>query len=230
MTTQDGGNPLLQWGKGRFLLLLVSLLGLIVLVPLLEGYVGIGILLDIFVTAVFIGGIYAVSRNRFTGSISIVLALPMFASTWAAHFWNSPLLVLTGDLFGIIFLAFALLSILTYVLQEQEVTADVIYGAIVVYLLMAIMWSFIYRVLETLHPDSFSFAQNAVGEKRTLFTYYSFVTITTLGYGDITPTTGVAKAFSVLEAVIGQIYLVVLVARLVGINISQSLDRKSGGD
>ena len=227
MTTQDGGNPLLQWGKGRFLLLLVSLLGLIVLVPLLEGYfAGIRFLLDIFVTAIFIAGIYAVSRNRFTGSIAIVLALPMFVSTWITPFWNSPLLVLTGDLFGIIFLAFALLSILTYVLQEQEVTADVIYGAIVVYLLMAIMWSFIYRVLETLHPDSFSFAQNAVGEKRTLFTYYSFVTITTLGYGDITPTTGVAKAFSVLEAVIGQIYLVVLVARLVGINISQSMKEK----
>jgi hypothetical protein len=62
---------------------------------------------------------------------------------------------------------------------------------------------------------------------RLLFFYYSFVTITTLGYGDITPVTDVAKSFSFLEAVVGQIYLVVLVARLVGIHIAQSMGRKS---
>jgi voltage-gated potassium channel Kch len=65
-----------------------------------------------------------------------------------------------------------------------------------------------------------------IDEARSVFIYYSFVTITTLGYGDITPITGVARAFSMLEAIVGQIYLVVLVARLVGVNITQTINKE----
>jgi hypothetical protein len=226
MTYKAGGNPLSPWCKGRFLFLLISLLGLIVLAPLLESFVGIRILLDIFVTAVFIAGIYAISGNRLTSVIAIILALPMFAATWSTYLLKSTSLVLVGNLFGILFLACTVVAILSFILQEKKVTADVIYGAVVVYLLMAIMWAFIYRFLETLHPGSFAIAQSGSQESRSLFTYYSFVTITTLGYGDVAPLTKAARAFSLLEAIVGQMYLVVLVARLVGIHISQSMTEK----
>lgn len=69
--------------------------------------------------------------------------------------------------------------------------------------------------------------QGLGGETRLTFIYYSFITITTLGYGDITPLTDVARSFAITEAVIGQIYLVLLVARLVGIHIAQSTSKES---
>jgi hypothetical protein len=122
MTYKAGGNPLSPWCKGRFLFLLISLLGLIVLAPLLEDFAGIRILLDVFVTAVFISDIYAVSRKRITSTIAIALALPMFASTWASYFLESPSLVLAGNFFGIAFLAFALIATLSHILREREVT------------------------------------------------------------------------------------------------------------
>ena len=80
---------------------------------------------------------------------------------------------------------------------------------------------------QTLQPGSFSMAQGQSGKTQIEFTYYSFVTLTTLGYGDITPLSSRVKVLSMLEAVVGQIYLVVLVARLVGLHISHSSRRKN---
>ncbi|MEE9605135.1 MAG: potassium channel family protein, partial [Candidatus Scalindua sp.] len=146
---------------------------------------------------------------------------------WSSHFVKIPSLVLVGDCFGIAFIAFLVAVILSFIFGEQEVTSNVIYGAIVVYLLIAIMWAFVFSVLESIHPGSFAIGESQIEAGRSLFIYYSFVTITTLGYGDITPITATASSFSVLEAVTGQIYLVVLVARLVGMHIAQSMDRKA---
>ncbi len=139
-----------------------------------------------------------------------------------------PSLIFVEEIFGILFLAFMVIVILSFIFGEQEVTSNTIYAAIVVYLLIAIMWAFIYSVLESINPGSFAISESQIEVERPLFIYYSFITITTLGYGDITPVTATANSFSFLEAVIGQIYLVVLVARLVGMHIAQSMNRKSG--
>jgi len=211
--------------KNRFLFLLISILSFLILSPLLRGFVGISILLDIFLTAVFISAIYAVSQKKFFSLIGILLALPMFAVTWSAYFVNIAVMQLAGSCFGILFFAFMVIALLSFVFEQCEITLDVIYGAIVVYLLIAVMWAFIFKVIEGLQPGSFNITQG-LGEETQLFIYYSFVTITTLGYGDVTPVTDVAKSFSFLDAVVGQIYLVVLVARLVGIHIAQSMERK----
>jgi hypothetical protein len=94
---------------------------------------------------------------------------------------------------------------------------------------MALMWTFVFVVVETLHPGSFNLPEG--GEEATrYFLYYSFVTLTTLGYGDITPVTGLARSLSILEAVIGQLYLVVQVAWLVGVHVSQSMVKRAGRD
>jgi voltage-gated potassium channel Kch len=109
---------------------------------------------------------------------------------------------------------------LVHIFHQQDIDADIIAGAIVAYLLMALMWSLLYGVLEAAHPGSFKFAEGVVRIGRELFTYFSFVTITTVGYGDIFPVTPVARAFSNLEAVVGQLYLVILVSWLVGKYVS----------
>lgn len=213
--------------KGRFLFLLISLLGLIVLTPLLEGFIRIRFLMDIFISSVFISGIYAVSPQKHFSLIAAIFSLPMLVSIWSTYYVEIPFLLFIGDLFGILFFGFMVITILFFISREHKVTVNVINGAIVVYLLIALMWVFIFRFLENIQPGSFAIAQENLKESRFLFVYYSFVTITTLGYGDITPLTDTARAFSLLEAVIGQMYLVVLVARLVGIHIAQSMEKKS---
>jgi hypothetical protein len=105
-------------------------------------------------------------------------------------------------------------------LRSEAVNRELIYAAILLYLLAALMWAFLYTFLELVDPTSFNINLSEPQGYLLVFQYYSFVTITTLGYGDITPVTEVAKAFSVLEAVVGQLYLVVAVAWLVGMHVS----------
>ncbi len=212
--------------KDRFLFLLLSILCMLIFTPIFQGFVGIRILMNAFITAILISGTYAASKKIYITVTAASLALPMLVSIWISHFVDMPFLVFVGDCFGIAFIAFLVIIILSFIFGEHEVTSNVISASIVVYLLIAIMWTFIYSVLESIHPGSFAIGNSQIEVGRRLYIYYSFVTITTLGYGDITPITDLANSFSFLEAVIGQIYLVVLVARLVGIHIAQSMDRK----
>ena len=214
--------------ENRFLFVLVSLLSFLILSPLFKGFIGLRSLLDIFLTIVFISSICAVSQKRRDFIIATLLVLPLLLATWVNHFIESPALSLVGTCSGILFFAFMAITILSFVLKKNIVTVNVIYAAIVVYLFIALMWGFIFILVEKLQPGSIALAQSQIEEGSFHLYYYSFVTITTLGYGDITPSTEIARSLAVLEAIIGQIYLVVLVARLVGIHIAQSMaERKS---
>jgi len=135
-------------------------------------------------------------------------------------------LFLASKIFGGLFFAFMIAVILNYLFKERQITTDVIAGAICAYFLIGLMWSSIFTILELAHPGSFKIQQSMHAESFS-FTYYSYVTLTTLGYGDITPITPQARSFSLLEAITGQIYLATLVARLVSINILQSMEKKS---
>jgi len=216
------------FSKNRFLFLLISILCLLIFTPVFQGFVGVRILMNAFITAILISGTYAASKKIYITITAASLALPMLVSIWISHFVDIPFLVFVGDCFGITFIAFLVVVILSFIFREKQVTVNVIYGSIVVYLLIAIMWSFVYSVLESIHPGSFATGEGQIEVGRRLYIYYSFVTITTLGYGDITPTTDLANSFSFLEAVTGQLYIAILIARLVGIQIAQSMNRKEG--
>ncbi|GAX61929.1 kef-type K+ transport systems, predicted NAD-binding component [Candidatus Scalindua japonica] len=182
--------------------------------------------MDVFFTTTLIFGTYAASRKTYIAIIAASLALPMLVSIWLNRFVDIPFLIFVGDCFVIAFLVFLIVVILSFIFNEREVTINVIYASIVVYLLIAIMWAFVYSVVESIHPGSFATGQAQIEAGRRLYIYYSFVTITTLGYGDITPTTDLANTFSFLEAVTGQLYIAILIARLVGIHIAQSMSRE----
>jgi hypothetical protein len=225
MTENAISSLVKKFAPDRFLFVLVSLLSFLILSPLLNGFIGLSSFLDIFLTVVFISSIYAVSQKRNHLIIAVLLISPLLVSTWTGYFFESPALSLVGTFSGILFFGFMVVIILSFVLQQVKVTLNVIYAAMVVYLSLAMMWGMIFILMEILQPGSLTMSH--VGEGTFHFFYYSFVTITTLGYGDITPTTDIARSLALLEAVIGQIYLVVLVARLVGIHISQSMKENS---
>jgi hypothetical protein len=216
--------------KERFLSLLIFIIAMLVLGPLVEEFVGLKILIDILWSAIFVSAIYAVSQKKRHIVIGVLLALPMLGSIWTKYFFQNKALMVVGSLCGAAFFLFAIIQMLIFIYRQKEVTRDLIVGAAVVYLFMALMWTFIFGVVETLHPGSFNIPQGQDIEANRTFLYYSFVTLTTLGYGDITPATGLARSLCILEAVIGQLYLVVQVAWLVGVHVSQSMLKKSRQD
>jgi hypothetical protein len=137
---------------------------------------------------------------------------------------------------SILFFSFIGGTILRHVLQDERVTFDKICAALCSYLLLGSIFAILYSLLEFLDPGTFLVGGEVIpkGDPAAFYgaglgqaIYFSFTTLTTLGYGDITGATPVARNLSVLEAIIGQIYLVVLVARLVGLEISHSSGKSS---
>ena len=207
--------------QSRFLSLLVLILLTIVLTPFLDDFIETRILMDILLTTIFLAIIFAIMSKRTHVIIASFLVLPLIASTWSFYFYDSTKISMLTRIFGVLFFGYAVVLILKEVLRETEVTRETIFAAVVAYLLIALMWAFLYMLLELAIPGSFSFPDAGVRNETVRFQYLSFITITTLGYGDITPVTNKASALTILEAVIGQIYMVVLVAWLVGMHVSR---------
>ncbi len=217
--------PFTQIRIGRFLFLFISIVLMFVLRPFLEGFIRISYLMDVFFTAIFLSAVYAVSQKRGVFFVAFLIALLTVALVWINDFTGISSFGMAGNILGTLFLAFTAIMILSYLFRADEVTGDMIMGAICVYFLFGLIWAFVFSILETTQPGSFKMAQGTVSQPA--FTYYSYVTLTTLGYGDITPISAPARSLSLLEAMMGQLYLAVLVARLVGLHISQSLMKKS---
>lgn len=211
----------LYQSQDRFFNLLCLIVGLLVLVPILNRFVIAHLFLDLFVAAIFIFMVYFISQNKGLVIAGLVMTVVMIASLGLQYFYPNKSIAAIGMIAGIVLIALVVANIIGYILKSDEVCREVIYSAILLYLLLALMWAFLYAFLELVDPTSFNIDLSDTKDYLAIFQYYSFVTITTLGYGDITPVTEVAQAFTVLEAVIGQLYLVVAVAWLVGMHVSK---------
>ena len=220
----------------RFLFLFISLLLLFIIYPLTQERVFGLNFVDIFILVILLSSIYAVISNKRLFIAALILALLELATRVAIYFVPSKTLLLLYTGFTISFFVMIAITILIYIMKTEEVTADTIFGAICVYLFLGVVWAFLFRAIEVLGPGSFQLGEAIAkdlaegGITRSMnsgFIYYSFVTLTTLGYGDMTPVTPAARSFAALEAITGQLYLAVLVARLVGLHIASSISKKA---
>jgi len=222
--------------KGRFSLLLFSIALMFFVLPLIPAEQG---LLDkgigVFGLVVLLSCLRAITENHKFFIVMVVLSLVNIAIGSTEIFSETD-----TDAFKTMVLGFRLIyyllifgSIIGYVLARGPVTGDKISGAISAYILMGIVWSVVYSLFFHLQPESFSLPQHLQTDNITgLWSiYFSFTTLTTLGYGDITPQLPAVQSYAVMEAACGQIFLTVLVARLVALQIihSQSISevRKS---
>lgn len=213
----------------RMLVFLITLLLLLIIYPFIQQYfIDYLALLELFLSLILLAGIYIVSANRQLLTIAILLSMLTFSIIWFNILIKSQGLFIIGIVLEIVFFAITTAAILSHVLSYRRITADKINGAICGYLLIGINYALIYTLIENLAPGSFEFSRSLLSTLRDVrdfpayfahFLYYSFVTLTTLGYGDITPVQNAARVLSSLEAVLGQLYVAILIARLVGLHI-----------
>jgi hypothetical protein len=136
-----------------------------------------------------------------------------------------------GQAFGIVFLSFTVAIILRDLIRHRNVTFDSLVGTFCGYILIGAIWSEMYFLLEYLHPGTLHFTLSQELEAHDdgparwlLIQYFSFTTLSTLGYGDISPVSVFARTLACLEAMCGQFYLAVLVAGLVSVRASSFLN------
>jgi len=201
-------------------MLLAVILGMIIGSPFLDDIFQYEVIPDIFITIIFVFGIFAISRKKLHIYIALALAIPMYTGIWSSHLFQSPKSLVVGHLFGTFLIGFVIGVLVNFIFNEKEITKEVIFAAVVVYLLFGIMGSLAYSILDYFYPNSFSFPGN-ISPNEYRYLYFSYVTLTTLGYGDVAPLTNKAGSLVILEAIIGQIYLVVIVAWLVGMHVSR---------
>ena len=218
----------------RFLALLILLLLLLVAMPLVslsERPVLIRCVISGLFIAVILSAVFAVSPRRVTGIVAWVLAALAIIAQIADSLNTNTFLSVARHVLSIAVIGYTVVLMLQYLFSKKRVTPNMIYASLCAYLLMGVLWAVIYSFIDVLQPGAFAGAVGdaANGMEMRFGTgvsvgpiYYSLVTLTTLGYGDIVPATASARMFSAIEAVFGQLYIAVLVARLVGLHISQS--------
>jgi hypothetical protein len=224
---------------GRYQFLFTSLILLFILKPFLPGVMAGFSILDIFIWTILLSTVYAVKEEKGLFAVTICIFIVSLVLTVATYQLRMPVLAVLTTVSYVLFFGITGIMILFDVVKDEEVTLDKIFGAFCVFLFIGLVWAMIYALLENFQPGSFSnlpFGREVLEGEFSLrdilsvFIYYSFITLTTLGYGDITPVTGAARSFASLEAIVGQMYLTVLVARLVGLHIGYSVrkDLKNG--
>lgn len=176
-----------------------------------------------------------VVQRKQRGRVGWLLAVPAVSERILIEFVHNRYVFLAGPIFWILFFSYIIWHELQALLKQREVTSETISMSISVYLLLGLAWSILYVLLFFLQPNSFSFSNPpaATGHfsERQVFpvlVYFSLVTIATVGYGDITPLSLQARYAAVAEAITGQFYLAILVARLVGLHMSRTANRDSG--
>ncbi len=214
-------------GEIRLTFMLWALVTVLVISPVCREFTTIKIILDIGFTLVFISGVYAVVHSRILTLLTLVSAVPMLFFIWERLFPALPDMSLAGPLSAIFFSSIIIKVIYDQIKSASRVSVEMIHGGLTIYLLLGFAWAMLYKVLFFLNPASFSGIENVPADEiLNVFLYFSFVTLSTLGYGDISPTIELSRSLAVLEAMTGQIYLVVVVAWLVGIKVAQDLQEK----
>lgn len=220
--------------KGRFSMLLFSIVLMFLVLPLIPAEQG---LLDkgigIFGLVVLLSCLRAITENRnffifmvLLSLINVVLGSTEILSQTDTDTFKTWVLV-----FRLIYYLLVFGSIMSYVLDHSPITGDKIAGSISAYILMGIIWAAVYSLFLHVQPESFLLPEHLQTESimGLWAIYFSFTTLTTLGYGDITPQLPAVQSYAIMEAACGQIFLTVLVARLVALHIIHSNTGEEGG-
>ena len=212
------------WTEDRGLSIFLAALVAIIVVPAL-GSVGLPgrLLSDALVSLMLVSGAAAVADRPRSMLIVSVITVPALLVRWTSWLFPTAGLAVWREISTLATLVVLSCVVLALVLRRGPITTRRIQGAIAVYLLLGFIWAEAYELVVLWHPGAFTGAVDGRGSLP--WTYYSFVTLTTMGYGDIMPVHPLARAVAVLEALTGQLYLAIMLARLVSLELQSRRDR-----
>ncbi|MSR58896.1 MAG: two pore domain potassium channel family protein [Planctomycetaceae bacterium] len=213
------------YSRWKFTILLAVALLVIGARLAISGSAAEEVLLDVFGVVFLATGLLSWCDDKRYRAAALILGCPAICLSLISHAFPrevSATMLLLGRLSGTIFLGFILVALLRSVVTERAVTRETISAALLGYVIIGFVWTHIYFALELSSPGSFAVTSSSPDQlheavhRQAILEYFSFATLSTLGYGDVTPVSRPARSFACLEAICGQFYLAVLVAGLVG--------------
>jgi hypothetical protein len=205
---------------------LIALAGVFIGIPFVEQFDKDKHIEAILMTLVLVSGVLAVGGRRRTLILGMILMLPALTGKWINHYWPEQAAVEFFYVAGLVFLLFLIWEFLHFILRAPRVNSEVICAGLSIYLLLGLMWMFAYLLVARGVPDAFAFNAGPAADQSlhgaNAF-YFSFITLCTVGYGDITPVSHVARMLAAMEAITGTLYVAVLISRLVALYSSEKL-------
>jgi hypothetical protein len=210
--------------------LLVALVVLLMSAPFVEELEGGGLILSVLFSLVLLAAVVAVANRKRTFAIALILAVPAITARWINYF--QPRLVHPSVFLvcSLLLLGFVIGHLLHFILRAPVVTVEVLCASIAAYLMLGLMWTVAYWFVDQVTPGgAFSFNNERGEHSINGFTgfYFSFITLSTVGYGDITPVSRAARWLAAMEAMTGLLYVAVLIARLVSLYSSHAKSEDS---
>jgi voltage-gated potassium channel len=223
MTVVDASKNLLF--LHRFAVLFALLFCVLLIPPYFDDSVWMPELWHGLFTLVLLWSLYTVAGSRRVLFLAVLVLIPTIGSTWlGGGVEHERYLAYVDNITNIIYFGLICFFLARYIFTTRRVTQEVIFAAMCFYMILAVLWAAIYTNLELFYGNVFifqgQFAAEAGIDPEIMFTnmiYYSFVTLSTLGYGDIVPGHRVAQNWAAMEAMIGQFYIAIVMARLVSI-------------
>ncbi len=198
--------------------LLVALALLFLFFPFVEEVKGGDIIVAILLSLVLLSAVLAVADRKGVFFIALVLAIPAIAGRWINHFRPDLVPPPVFLIAGLALIAFVVANLLLFVLRAPSVNTEVLCASISAYLMLGLLWTVAYWLVAQVTPNAFAFNS---GPKESMggfnAFYFSFITLSTVGYGDITPVSRIARWLAATEAMTGLLYVTVLIARLVSL-------------
>lgn len=213
-----------DWTRTRYAQLLVALLAIVVASAIAQGTVGLAIVTLAYFLAM-LAVVRTFIRNRWLFRLYFGLAVTGFVAQIV--FLLAPTTALDRELqlvahaIQVFFLVLPILLMARHISTARRITQDILNGSICIYLAIAVLWSLLYRALLNLDADALIVSGSAIDNSYAML-YFSFTTLTTLGYGDILPASPIAMLLANLEAAIGQIYPAIFIARLVSLYVAEA--------
>jgi hypothetical protein len=221
------------WSEDRSLtaFLILLIVEIFIIAPINHTGIGIGLVNNVLFSLLLLVGLLTMTRQK---ALQAVLA--MFVALAVATRWASLVFGVTGleILDGFITLACVagfLVIVLWQVFREGPVTVHRIQGAVAAYLLLSVFFSIAYSLVEFLSPDAFQMSAagpHSPDQHGWMFYYFSVITLTTTGYGDITAVNPFARTLVMMETLIGQLYPAILIARLVSLHAEAKREKRAG--
>lgn len=221
--------PLKPPEYGFFLIYLVVML---VIMPTLYGVFAVDRFLDLFVWGMMIVGSWAIFPNKKARIICLILVTSMLILHLSLINDFSQKKEIIWVFIHIVFSFIMLLKITSQIIQSNEINRNIVIAAVCNYLIFGIFMALIYHLIDIINPQAFegTFTEGSItpeiGSHILTFVYFSFVTLTTLGYGDIIPISATARSFASAEAIVGQIFIATVLAHLVSVRVHSELQAK----